>query len=402
MSLLHVEDPLRYVRLLEDSALELEALFRDLLVGVTSFFRDEDAWRAFEQALSAIVADRPEGQVLRAWVAGCSTGEEAYSLAILLRECTERAGRSLPVQIFATDLDDESIEHARAARYPLAISADVEATRLERFFKKASGAYQVDAAIREMVVFAPHSILRDPPFTRLDVVVCRNLLVHLEVQVQRRLLPMFRHALRRDGLLFLGPSETTSEHDELFAVVDERWSIFQRKDSPSHGLSSERSGRSSLVTSGSLDAHARVEREAPRFSERIEALRTRSLVPGRRMATPSGVDDLRGMNEHLLRANEQLASSKEEAALLNADLRRENDELRRRVDALSRGADDLARAMLLRIAQAMCATPETSSERRQLLSELVAAFSAELPAIEDLATRSGLLERVDARGRGEG
>ena len=172
-----------YVRYLQENSQELDLLFKELLIGVTSFFRDPAAWEELrEQAIPALLAGRPPGQALRAWVPGCSTGEEAYSLAMVFREALEQAQAaeaSFTLQVFATDLDQDAIDKARLGVYPANIAADVSPERLSRFFVKEKRGYRVGKEIREMVVFAPHNLVMDPPFTKLDILSCRNLLIYL-------------------------------------------------------------------------------------------------------------------------------------------------------------------------------------------------------------------------------
>ncbi|MGE0683941.1 MAG: chemotaxis protein CheB [Candidatus Binatia bacterium] len=222
----------QYLRYLRDHPYELDLLFRELLVGVTNFFRDPEAFTFLaNNGLPALLAAHPDDQPIRVWVPGCSTGEEAYSLAILLREGLERAQKSCPVQIFATDLNPQAIEKARSGFYPGGIAVDVSPERLERFFVREDGNYRVKKEIRELMVFAEQNILTDPPFTRLTLLSCRNLLIYLNPDVQRQLMLLFHYALNSGGLLFLGSSETIGGVTDLFAAVDHRWRVFKRKES---------------------------------------------------------------------------------------------------------------------------------------------------------------------------
>ncbi len=225
-----IKKPTEYVLYLQENPHELDILFRELLISVTSFFRDPQAFDLLRNSLPEVLDARPDGQPLRAWVPGCATGEEAYSVAILLHEFIETSGKAFEVQVFGTDLDPRAIDAARAGIYGGGITADVSPKRLERYFVKEDGGYHVRKDIREMLVFAPHNVVRDPPFTKLDLLVCRNLLIYLEPQMQHRLLPIFHYALRPLGLLFLGPSETTGESKDLFETVDSRWKLFRRKE----------------------------------------------------------------------------------------------------------------------------------------------------------------------------
>ena len=225
-----IKKPAEYVLYLQENPHELDVLFRELLISVTSFFRDPEAFDLLRKSLPGLIDARPGGQPIRAWIPGCASGEEAYSVAILLHECIETKATASEIQIFGTDLDPRVVDAARAGTYGGGISADVSPKRLERYFVKEDGVYHVRKDIREMLVFAPHNIVRDPPFTKLDLLVCRNLLIYLEPQVQRRLFPVFHYALRPGGLLFLGPSETIGGFKDLFETVDSRWKLFRRKE----------------------------------------------------------------------------------------------------------------------------------------------------------------------------
>ncbi|MGE0158478.1 MAG: chemotaxis protein CheB [Gemmatimonadales bacterium] len=233
MALRQIVDRESYLRSLKDDPAELEAFFRDLLIGVTSFFRDPEAFAALEQKLIGplLEAETPRDP-FRVWVCGCSTGEEAYSLAILLQEHMERSRRPARVQIFATDIDFVAIEQARAGAYPESIAADVTPERLRRFFvhDREHECYRVQKVIRDMLVFSEQDVLRDPPFSKLDVISCRNLLIYLNAEAQRRLIPLFHYALSPGGGLFLGSSETIGEFARLFTPLDRKWRIYRREN----------------------------------------------------------------------------------------------------------------------------------------------------------------------------
>ena len=223
-----------YVRYLQENPQEAEILFKEMLIGVTSFFRDRSSWdQLCKKALPALLSGRPAGTVLRAWVAGCSTGEEAYSLAMLFREQSGRVGsaKGISLQIYATDLDREAIDKARQGYYPENIAADVPEARLGRFFVKEDGGYRVNKEIRSMVVFAPQNLIMDPPFTRLDIFCCRNLLIYLTPELQKKLIPLFHYILNPRGLLFLGSSESIGRFSNMFTPVAAKERIFKRSDS---------------------------------------------------------------------------------------------------------------------------------------------------------------------------
>lgn len=231
MDLHRIDGIAAYVRYLNENPQELQLLFKELLIGVTSFFRDAPAWAALQtQALPALLAESPAGRALRAWVPGCSSGEEAYSLAIAFREVLDRVkpkGR-FSLQIFATDLDADAIQKARLGYYPATIAGDVSRARLDRFFVEEAGGYRVSTEIREMVVFAPQNVIMDPPFTKLDVVSCRNLMIYLGPELQKKLLPLFHYSLNPGGLLFLGNAESIGSFTDLFVPVDAKARLYRR------------------------------------------------------------------------------------------------------------------------------------------------------------------------------
>ncbi|MBA3034565.1 MAG: PAS domain-containing protein [Gammaproteobacteria bacterium] len=217
-----------YARYLKEHPAEVQALFKELLINVTSFFRDPDAFDVLRQdILPQLFADKPEEYVLRVWVAGCASGEEAYSIAMLLREFMDEQRKAFKVQIYATDLDDDAIAVARAGSYPPNIAADVTPERLRRFFIKEDAGYRVKKDIREMVVFAIQNVIKDPPFTRLDLLACRNLMIYLEPELQNRLIPSFHYALKPGGVLFLSPSESIASHPDLFTPVNRKWKFYR-------------------------------------------------------------------------------------------------------------------------------------------------------------------------------
>jgi two-component system CheB/CheR fusion protein len=231
MGLHHLDTVTDYVRHLRGNPAETRLLFKELLIGVTAFFRDPPAWEAMRVALTALVTSRPAG-VLRAWVAGCSTGEEAYSLAILFDEVLETLGPTprRTVQIFATDLDPDAIERARLGHFAADIAADVSPDRLARHFRPDEQGYRVSQDIRERIIFAVQSVAMDPPFTKLDVVCCRNLLIYLAPDLQRQVLPLFHYGLGTGGLLFLGISETVGVVADAFETVDAKARIYRRTE----------------------------------------------------------------------------------------------------------------------------------------------------------------------------
>lgn len=220
-----------YVVFLRGNRAEVELLFKEMLIGVTSFFRDPDAWAMLAgEVLPALVGRLPPGSTLRAWVAGCSTGEEAYSLAIAFAEEVAQSDLSCRLQLFATDLDPDAIDRARRGVFPANIAADVSAERLARFFVAEGSSYRIRKEIRDTVIFAPQSVTKDPPFTRLDLVCCRNLLIYLEPELQRRIIRLFHYSLNSGGFLFLGGAEAIASAMDLFTPLRGRAKLYRRRD----------------------------------------------------------------------------------------------------------------------------------------------------------------------------
>jgi two-component system CheB/CheR fusion protein len=231
----HLESLSDYAKFLIENPVEGDLLFNELLIGVTAFFRDPAVWEQLSaEVIPALLAAHPAGGTLRAWVAGCSTGEEAYSLAIIFKEVLLRVKPDVPysIQIFATDLDKHAIDRGRAGRYPATIAADVSEERLARFFVKDDGFYHVAKEIRELLVFAPQNMVMDPPFSKLDILTCRNLLIYLTATLQRKLLPFFHYALNPGGVLVLGTAETVGSATNLFSALSGKTRIYRRLDSP--------------------------------------------------------------------------------------------------------------------------------------------------------------------------
>lgn len=222
-----------YLRFLQQTPAEVEALFRDLLIGVTNFFRDPEAFSALEkQVIPRIFTGKTPRAVIRIWVPGCSTGEEAYSLGILFQEQMETLKQRFKVQVFATDIDSLAIATARAGLYPASIAADVTPERLSRFFVQEpdGGAYRVQKVIRDLLVFSEQDVIKDPPFSKLDLISCRNLLIYMSGELQQKIIPLFHYALNPGGFLFLGTSETVGEFSDLFSALDRKMKLYQRKE----------------------------------------------------------------------------------------------------------------------------------------------------------------------------
>ncbi len=233
MALHQIETMEGYVRYLQQTPEEANALFRDMLIGVTNFFRDPEAFKALEeQVIPKLFAGKSADAVIRVWVPGCSTGEEAYSLAILLAEREEALKQSFRVQVFATDIDSHAIAAARAGIYPASIASDLTPERLARFFSPEPGdsAFRIHKSIRDMLVFSEQNVIKDPPFSKLDLISCRNLLIYLGGDLQKKLIPLFHYALNPGGFLFLGTSETVGEYQDIFTALDRKLKLYQRKE----------------------------------------------------------------------------------------------------------------------------------------------------------------------------
>lgn len=231
MAIRNVKSVDEYVSHLEQKPDEVEALFHDLLIGVTSFFRNPTAFEAFQKkVIKDLFTGKHPDSTIRIWVPGCSTGEEVYSIGILLQEQMELLKKVFKVQIFATDIDKKAIEKARSGVYPATISIDISPERLERFFTRDSGGnYRIQKNIRDMMIFSEQDIIKDPPFSRLDLLSCRNVLIYMDKELQKKLIPLFHYALNLGGFLFLGPSETVGELESLFDTLDGSQSCIAKK-----------------------------------------------------------------------------------------------------------------------------------------------------------------------------
>ena len=223
-----------YVRFLQQNPKELEILFKELLIGVTNFFRDAAVWEKLkENVLPALFNEAPNRHVFRAWITGCSTGEEAYSLAIVFKEAYEKVkkDKNFTLQVFATDIDSDAIELGRKGIFSANIVADVSPERLSQFFVKDENGFRVNTSIREMVVFAPHNVINDPPFTKLDMLFCRNLLIYMEAELQKKLMNLFHYSLIAGGVMVLGSAETENSQNNMFSAIDAKLKVYKRSAS---------------------------------------------------------------------------------------------------------------------------------------------------------------------------
>ncbi|MEO9190719.1 MAG: CheR family methyltransferase, partial [Acetobacteraceae bacterium] len=237
MSLGNIEELGIYVDLLRSDPDEIRALVRDMLISVTGFFRDDEAWSAFEEmVITPLVPERETGAPIRAWVPACATGEEAYSLAMLLIERAEAADKHFDLKIFASDPQDVNLNTARDGVYPASSVEMLPPERIRRFFEKLDGAYRVRNELRDLVVFARQDVLRDPPFSRMDLITCRNMLIYIEPDAQTRVIALFHFALRQGGHLFLGSAESIGRADDLFGTVSKKWRIYCRLGPTRHDI----------------------------------------------------------------------------------------------------------------------------------------------------------------------
>ncbi len=359
-----------YVNRLQADREEVVALFRDLLIRVTSFFRDKETF----ETLAAIViprlfANKQADGTVRIWVPGCATGEEAYSLAILLREHMDRLTGPPKAQVFATDIDDAAIGTARLGVYPQTLLAGLSSERRDRFFKYGPGGYAVTKSIRDLCTFSVHNLVRDPPFSRMDLVSCRNLLIYLDAQLQAAIIPVFHYALVRHGILLLGSSESATKHTELFEPLDKAARIFERRDVSSPPLKLTLSSldlRSPPPLTAALSRQARLtntsaqspdeigsresrSRPSPEISESLHELvgtqeELQSLAEEHQTALEelrSSNEELHSVNEEMQSTNEELETTKEELQSLNEELHTVNLRLTEKVNELDEVNADL-------------------------------------------------------------
>jgi chemotaxis methyl-accepting protein methylase len=225
----------RYVRFLQENPQEVELLYKELLIGVTNFFRDPGLYDFLkEKALPQLLKTRQAQGPVRVWNPGCATGEESYSLAIVLKECLEdlKLPETPSIQIFATDINPEAIDKGRRGTFPLDIARDISPARLQRFFVQEGEDYRIKKEVRDAVIFAQQNILIDPPFTKMDILCCRNLLIYVNTETQRKLLPLMHYALNPSGLLILGSAESAGGTTHLFSALDKKWKVYQSVDAP--------------------------------------------------------------------------------------------------------------------------------------------------------------------------
>ncbi|MCE8468992.1 PAS domain-containing protein, partial [Rhodovulum sulfidophilum] len=360
MQLLGQPDLQSYVRLMQSAPGEVAALTRELLISVTRFFRDEDAFRVIEDSVTPrIVKNLPPGRTARVWVAGCSTGEEAYSIAILLHEAFHKAGRQPMVKVFATDINPDSLQFASAGSYPASVGAEIGTERLKRYFHTDGDRLQVTNTLRQSLVFARHDLLCNPPFTRMDPVSCRNTLIYFRQDAQKDALLRLQYAIRKSGYLFLGSSETLSGLQNGFQPVDARHKVFVRgaarpsarfdlsalKSSPpfdqgqkARHLSADKEIRPSMQASAPRSRGPLRESPGPQDSPkdtgqvdlataqaRIDSLE--SDLDATRADLEATIQELETSNEELQSVNEELIASIEALQGSNHELQSVNEEI---------------------------------------------------------------------------
>ncbi|MBF0462390.1 MAG: PAS domain-containing protein [Magnetococcales bacterium] len=255
-----------YVACLKENPAEIMLLFRDFLIGVSNFFRDPDAFAILaEKVIPRLFENRPEHKPIRIWVPGCASGEEAYSIAMLIQEEMERLGQTYPVQIFTTDIDDRGLEMARAGLYPDTIVTDVSSVRLQRFFTLEGNQYRIKKMIREMLVVAAQDVIKDPPFSNMDLISCRNLLIYMGATLQKKVHAIFHYAIVPNGFLFLGSSETTGASAPVYTIMDRKWKIYQHKPQ-------------SYVVAPDLTVSATVKGVQPTLARKVGVKMTKKIV----------------------------------------------------------------------------------------------------------------------------
>ena len=326
MQVVNVDSLDAYTNRLQADPAEVVLLFRDLLIRVTSFFRDKGTFELLEKlVVPRLFEGKAADGFVRVWVPGCATGEEAYSLAMLLREHMDRMTGAPKVQIFATDIDDAAITTARLGRYPETLLSGLSQERRERFFKAGEGSFLVTDAIRNLCTFSTHNLVRDPPFSRMDLVSCRNLLIYLDARLQASIIPVFHYALAPKGIMLLGSSESAVKHGDLFAPLDKTARIFERLDA--EGPPPLRTLRSLNLTSQEPNVRASLTNLTPVATTSTQNLRSVRPSNSDTGKVPSGAPDTEHLQHALVGTQEELQSLAEEHQTALEELRSSNEEL---------------------------------------------------------------------------
>jgi two-component system, chemotaxis family, CheB/CheR fusion protein len=321
----------KYLRYLRNNPVEVEALFQDLLINVTNFFRDPKLFETLQKKIiPAILKQKSADKSVRIWVPACSTGEEAYSLAICLLESLGKKAGDFSIQVFATDVNESVIRKARRGLYPASIKADVSASILRRYFIKDEQGYRINKAVRDICIFASQDLTRDPPFSKMDLVSCRNMLIYIDQKLQKKIVSLFHYSLNPSGILVLGSAETVSSFTELFKTVDKKFKIYAKKElsvrpnmnfDPAHYPAE----KIAMVKTSSV--------ARKKESNLLEA--TDESSQARDEELRSALEEIQSANEELQSSNEELETSKEELQATNEELVTLNDELSNRNSELS-------------------------------------------------------------------
>jgi two-component system CheB/CheR fusion protein len=279
-----------YVHFLQENPNELDILFKEILIGVTSFFRDPDVWEQLkEKVFPDLFQQLTGGSVLRAWITGGSTGEEAYSLAITFREAIEKLNskKNITLQIFATDIDKDAIEKARKGFFNTNIAANVSPERISRFFTKEENGFRIKTSLREMVVFAPHNVIKDPPFTKLDLLLCRNLLIYMEPELQKKLMNLFHYSLKTNGVMILGSAENENSQNNYFTTIDNQLKFYKRSETSDNSAVSEFPGSySPTMKHPSYDI--KPEKEVDNIQTLADQILLQNFAPASVLVNPEG------------------------------------------------------------------------------------------------------------------
>ncbi|MCJ7515643.1 MAG: PAS domain-containing protein [Dehalococcoidia bacterium] len=383
-----------YVSFLEQHPEEAQALFKDLLISVTGFFRDKEAFVALKSRVKTLISQRSSTSPFRIWIPGCATGEEAYSMAMIARECLDELKQDIDIQVFATDIDDAAVRIGRSGVYPIGIGADVSPERLRRFFNQTEDTYVIKREIRENVVFAVHDLIKDPPFSKLDLISCRNLLIYLNSDLQARLLPLLCYSLSKDGILFLGSAETIGKHSNLFSALNKRWKIYQRRGetilnnrqvqfSPvftqrEHRKAGGQTGKYLELPTGPLKMNIlNLDREGLRM-ELASALRTAFLKGQETSRSKIEVEQpevsTTTQRARSTRSHKRIAELEQELALIKENLQSTREEMETANEELQSSNEEL---------QSTNEELETSREELQSINEELMTVNAEQTAKND-------------------